>query len=317
MSNRYNTIDIAIGVGMCAIFFGALLFFVAASGTYHASLSAPSASAQPMGPNAGMAWLQPALGKAIVEQAISERRMDRATAVAASEWNRATLARQAFMDHPDGRLGAVMRDAVAIPADHMARVQGVMGRAIVQFTMRGVKHGLLSADLPRSAFNLDMIRNTETRGVLSYHQFASTWQATLGRRIAEAAYDNWRQAGALQERLGTAVVRLAQAQLESEHVRAAQQEQLGGIVLAAVRTDTPADHTVSASAVASIPKPTTIASTDPVAWPEIPLGYLIAAVGMLAIVFLMGLLMAARSREEQELARIRHETTRWVYRMVP
>jgi hypothetical protein len=317
MSNRYNTIDIAIGVGMCAILFGALLFFVAAGGTYHATLPTPIASAQPMGPNAGMAWLQPALGQAIVEQSIAERRMDHAIAVAASDWNRATLARQAFIDHPEGRLGAVMRDAVAIPADHMARVQAVMGRAIVQFTMRGVKHGLLSADLPRSAFNLDMIRTTETRGLLSYHQFVSTWQATLGRRIAEAAHDNWKQAGALQERLGTAVVRLAQVQLESEHLRAVQQEQLGGFVLAAVRTDTPADHTVSAPVVASIPTPSASASTNSVAWPEIPLGYLLVAIGMLAMIFLTGLFMAARSREEQELARIRHETSRWVYRTAP
>ena len=33
MSYRYNTIDIIVGVGMCAIVFGALLFFVAANGT--------------------------------------------------------------------------------------------------------------------------------------------------------------------------------------------------------------------------------------------------------------------------------------------
>jgi hypothetical protein len=33
MSRRYNTIDIIVGVGMCAIVFGASLFFVAANGT--------------------------------------------------------------------------------------------------------------------------------------------------------------------------------------------------------------------------------------------------------------------------------------------
>ena len=36
MSYRYNTIDIIVGVGMCAILFGALLLFVAVNGTYHA-----------------------------------------------------------------------------------------------------------------------------------------------------------------------------------------------------------------------------------------------------------------------------------------
>jgi hypothetical protein len=34
MSYRYNTIDIIVGIGMCAIVFGAWLFFFAANGTY-------------------------------------------------------------------------------------------------------------------------------------------------------------------------------------------------------------------------------------------------------------------------------------------
>jgi len=36
MSHRYNTIDILIGVGMCAIVLRALLFFFSANGTYQA-----------------------------------------------------------------------------------------------------------------------------------------------------------------------------------------------------------------------------------------------------------------------------------------
>jgi hypothetical protein len=36
---------------------------------------------------------------------------------------------------------------------------------------------------------------------------------------------------------------------------------------------------------------------------------------MLAMVFVMGLSLAARSREEKELARIRHDASRWTYRM--
>jgi hypothetical protein len=39
------------------------------------------------------------------------------------------------------------------------------------------------------------------------------------------------------------------------------------------------------------------------------------SVCMLAMVFLMGLSLAARSREEKELARIRHDASRWTYRM--
>lgn len=314
MSDRYNTIDIAVGVGMCAIFFGGLLFFVAANGTYQAAFPQSSASGQNMGRQSGMTWLQPALGQAIVDQAVSERRSDRAIALAASDWNRTTLAYGEFMSRPDGPLGAVLRYAVTTPADHTARVQMVMGQAIVNFTLRGVKNGLLSADLARSSFNLDMIRIIEIRGLLLNRQFTSSWQTTLGHRIVEAAQNNWMQAGAFQERLGIAVLHVAQAQMQSEQVRAMQQETLGGLMFAAVRTEPSAVHPVLASAVASIPKATAVASTEPAAWPEIPLSYLIVSVCMLATVFFTGLSLAARSREEKELARIRHDMSRWAYR---
>ncbi len=314
MFNRYHTIDIAVGVGMCAIFFGALLFFVAASGTYQAALPQSSYSGQPMGLQSGMTWLQPALGQAIVNQILSERRADRAIALAVSDWNRTTLAYDEFMSRPDGPLGAVMRYAVAAPADHAARVQVVMGQAIFNSTLRGVKSGLLSADLAQSAFNLDMIRTIQIRGLLLHHQFTSNWQTTLGHRIVEAAQDNWRQAVAFQERLGTAVVHVAQVQMQSEQIRAMQQETLGSFVFAAIRPEPPAVHPVSASVIASIPTATAVASTEPASWPEIPLSYLLVAVCMLAMVFLMGLSLADRGRNEKELARIRHDASRWVYR---
>lgn len=315
MSNRDHTIDIAVGAGMCAILFGALLFFVAANGTYQAALPQPSSSGQPLGLQSGMTWLQPALGQAIVDQILSGRRTDRAIALAASDWNRVTLAYDEFTSRPDGPLGAVMHYAVATPADHAARVQAVMGQAIVNFTLRGVRNGLLSADLARSAFNLDMIRTIQTRGLLLDHQFTSNWQATLGHRIVDAAQENWRQAGAFQERLGTAVVHVAQAQMQSEQIRALEQETLGSLVFAAVRTEPPAVHPGPAPVVASIPTVTAMASTEPASWPEIPFSYLIVAACMLAMVFVMGLSWAARSREEKELARIRHDASLWVYRM--
>lgn len=69
MSYRYTTIDVIVGVGMCAIVFGALLLFVAATGTFQAPL-AYAPIEEPMAIEAGMTMLQPALGQAIVERAI-------------------------------------------------------------------------------------------------------------------------------------------------------------------------------------------------------------------------------------------------------
>ena len=315
MSHRYNTIDIIVGVGMCAIVFGALLVFFAANGTYQAAIPQPISIEQPVGIEFAMTSLQPALGQAIVDQALFERRANQLIAQSASEWNQATLAHQEFQSLPGGPLGAVMHQAKTVPTDHMARVQYVMGKAIVNFTLRGIRSGVLSADQYRSDYNTSMIRTTEARGQGLDHEFASTWQATLGRRIVDGIQDYNRQAGVIQERLGAAILHVTQAQTGSEDVRAAQQEQLASLVLAAIRTEALTDRLTPLTAIESLPEDTAVASTEPASWPEIPMGYLIVAGLMLVTVFLGGLSLAARSRETKALAEMEYQAAKWVYRM--
>jgi len=315
MSHRYNTIDIIMGVGMCAIVFGALLFFFAANGTYQAATPESVSIEQPVDIELGMALLQPALGQAIVDQALFERRTNQLMAQAASEWNRATLAHQEFQSFPGGPLGAVMRQAATVPADHMARVQYVMGRTIVNFTARGIRSGVLSADQYLSDYNTSLIRATEARGQRLDHEFASTWQATLGHRIVEAFQDYSRQAGAIQEQLGAALLHVTQAQAGSEEVLAAQQEQLASLMVAAIRTEALTDQLTLLAAIESFPEDITVASTEPASWPVIPMGYLIVAGLMLVTVFFGGLSLAARSRETKALAEMEHQASNWVYRM--
>ncbi|MEP6958856.1 MAG: hypothetical protein ABI980_08995 [Nitrospirota bacterium] len=194
MSYRYNTIDIIVGVSMCAIVFGAALFFLASSGTLQTAIPQPISIEQPTDSEFGMIWIQPTLGQAIVDQALFERQANQVMAQSASEWNRATIAHHEFQSIPGGPFGAVMRQAATIPADHMARVQGVMGRAIVNFTARGIRSGILSADQDLSNYNTGMIRTTEAMGQRLDHEFASTWQATLGHGIVEA-YPELHRAG--------------------------------------------------------------------------------------------------------------------------
>jgi hypothetical protein len=193
-----------------------------------------------------------------------------------------------------------------------------MGRAIVNFTKRGVRTGLLSADQYGSMFNMRMIGAIETQGRRLHDEFASTWQATLGRRIVEAAHYDWIQAGVIQERLGSALVQVAHAQMNAEKGRAAQQEQLASLIFAAVRTEVITDRpTQPTVAVASVrpSKDIVAASTEPVSWPEIPMSYLIAAGLLLATIFLGGLSMAAQSREAKALAQLRRDADRWTFRM--
>jgi hypothetical protein len=317
MSYRYNTTDIIVGVGMCAILFGGLLLFLAANGTYQAVL--PQALALEQSSEiTGMSALQPALGQAIVEQALSERRNNRTMAQSVSEWNRATMAHHELQSGSRGLLGVTLSQAAAVPADHLARVQGVMGRAIVNFTTRGVRHGLLSADQYGTMYNMKMIGAIQAQGQRLHDQFASTWQATLGRRIVEAAQHDWLQAGAIQERLGWAVVQVVRAQMNSEEGQAMQQEQLASLIFASVRnevmTDRPMQPTVAVpSAVPS--ENIAVAFTESASWPEIPMTYLIAAGLLLATVFLGSLTMAAQSREAKALAQLKRDADRWAFRM--
>ncbi len=215
MQYRHNKIDIVVGVGMCATVFGALLFFAAANG-YQVTAPQPFPAGQPTDNESGMTMLQPVLGQAIVEQALFERHTSQALAQSVSEWNWASMAHHEFQSRPGGPLGAVMRQAVAVPAANRARVQGVMGQAIVNFTKRGIQNGLFSADTYLSDYNIAMIRATEARGQRLEQEFASTWQATLGRNIVEAVQTDRIQAGAIQERLGTALLHMAQVEAGSE-----------------------------------------------------------------------------------------------------
>jgi len=315
MSHRYNSIDIIVGVGMCAIVFGAVLVFFVANGTYQAAIPQPVSIEQPVGIELGMTRLQAALGQAIVDQALFEQRANQVMAQSASEWNRAMLAHHDWQSLPGGPFGAVMRQAAIVPVEHMARVQAVMGRAIVNFTSRGIRSGLLSAEQYLSDYNKKMIRATDASGQRLDHEFASTWQATLGRRIVDASQNYRWRAGAIQEQLGSALVHVTQAQTGSEEVRAAQQEQLASLVVAAIRTEALADHVTLLAAIESLPEDTGVLSTKPASWPDIPMGYLIVAGLMLVTVFFGGLSLTAQTRETKALAEVKHQASRWVYRV--
>ena len=265
-----------------------------------------------------MSALQPALGHAIVEQALLERRNNRAMAQSVAEWNRTTLAYLEFASGSGSMLRSVMRHAEAVPIDLMARVEGIKGRAIVNFTTRGIRHGLLSADQYGTMYNMKMIGVVGAHGQQLRDQFASTWQAILGHRIVEAAQQDWLQARAIQERLGSALVQVVRAQMSSEEGQAMQQERLASLIFAAVRneviTDRPTQPTVAVPSMVSS-EDIAVASTEPMSWPEIPMTYLIAAALLLATVFLGGLSMAAQSREAKALAQLRRDADRWAFRM--
>ena len=318
MSYRYNTIDILVGVGMCATIFGALFLFIAVNGTYQVSPHQSPPLEQSTGMESGIRLLQPVLGQAIVDHALFERHTNHAIAQSVSEWNRVTMSYREWQSGSRGLLGTVLNEARAVPATHIARVEGVKGRAIVNFTTRAVRNGLLSANQDATMYNMKMIGAIESQGQRLRDGFASTWQATIGRRIVEAAQHDWRQAGAVQERLGSALVHVVRAQMSSAQERSVQQEQLASLIFAAARHEVFPGRTMQPTVtIPSVvpPHDVAVASAEPASWPEIPMSYLIAAGLLLATVFFGGLSMAVQSREAKAFAQLRRDADRWTFRM--
>lgn len=316
MSYRYNGIDIVVGVGMCAIVFGALLLVFATSGTFLVATSEPIAVEPSSVMTAGMTWLQPALGQAIVERTLLQHRSDRMTASALSEWNQAMGAHRSLQSISGDPFGSIRRRAATVPGDHAARVQAVMGRSIVNFTRRGVRSGILSADPYLSDYNRGMIGVAERMGQRLDRDFSSTWQATLGRWIVDASRDYASRYALVQEQLGTAIMHLAQAKTGLEGAWAANQYQLASLIAAVDRTTATTDRfTQLAAAEAELmPKPVSVATARTVTWPEIPMGYMIAAAMVLMTVFFGGLNVSAARREAKAMSERNRDAVKWVYR---
>lgn len=316
MSYRYNTLDIIVGVGMCAILFGAMLVFVAASGTFAITASQPAPIEQVSGLSAETVWLQPALGHAIVEQTLLQRHSDQLARAATSEWNQAMQMHDSLQGVSGGPLGFVIQRAALLPIEHEARVQSVMGRYVVNFTRRGVRSGTLSADQYLSDYNNGMIGAAESTGQRLHSNFISTWQPALGRAIVDASREYTRRVGAAQEQLGSAILHMAQANTILEDAWAANQYQLGSLVVAVDRTTgVTAGRTAPTMVAEATQKGVSVASTRFAAFPEIPMGYLIAAAFGLCSIFFGGLMLAAGNREAKALAEARRNSSRWVYRM--
>jgi hypothetical protein len=312
MAYRFNSVDILVGVGLCAIVFGAMVFVVATSGAFLVSGPQPGVLEESL-PSTESAWLQPALGRAIVERAVLQQRTDQITASATAEWNQAMMAHSNLQAIKGGPFAFIMDRAAAVPKEHDARVQAVMGRAIVNFTQRGIRSGILSADLYLSDYNQGMIAATELRGRRMHDDFASTWQSVLGQWIVDVSREYTRRVVEVQEQLGAAIVHMTQAKMGLEGEWAANQYQLGSLMAAVDRT-APMDDTAFLASVEPT-RPQAGRSIGLPFIPDIPISYLMAAAMMLCAVFFGGLVLSAASREAKALAEARRNAGRWVYRI--
>lgn len=238
MGRKYDHVDVMAAIGLVATLFGGYLLVTAADGFWQAPI-APHIPSTVVGtdPAAGMQYLQPALGQAIVQDLLLDREADIMLSVSTMELNRAVAESQAMATSILSPLVVAQLRAYGQEADHFARMQYVMGKSVVNQTRRGILSGVLSAEQFGEEFNRNLIRTAESTGQRMHDEFVETRQATLGRSIVDAILEEDRMTAAAQERVGRAVVQVTQAQEGYAEAKAERQIQLASAAVAAVRTD--------------------------------------------------------------------------------
>ena len=235
MQQRFEFIDLIVAVGLCATIVASGVLLMAANGMQIRTVGWRSI-AQPTGNRSGMELLQPVLGQAIVDHALLERSHTKHAAAAITQLDGLVLERKQWQHSPYGYLDSITIGASWAEAEHIARVQTVMGRSIVNFTRRGIRSGLWSSVERAAHDNPHMIGVTEAMGQKMDDAFLANWQPNIGRGIVAATQDSEKRSSLRQERLGTAILEMATVQEAYEPVRAAIQEQLGSATVVATMT---------------------------------------------------------------------------------
>jgi hypothetical protein len=224
-------------IGFCATIAAAGLLFMAANGTISISPTENLANEDEqvaMGLDDAR-WLQPILGQAIVDQDLLDRRYTIALSIAMIRLAGVSAEYQHWQKAPFGYLDSIRSSAMWVEPDHATRVQAVMGRAIVQFTQRGVQSDMLSSEGDLLDFNARMIDQADARGQQMNADFLIDRQANLGRAIVGATQASTRSSASAQERLGSAIIQLATVQFTYDAMHTAIQEHLGAATAAATR----------------------------------------------------------------------------------
>lgn len=293
MQRRYELIDMVAVVGLVATIAAGGLLFMAANGMVSVSLAGRPVSEPPTGQVDGLRQLQPILGQAIVDQDLLDRRHAAIAPAAVAQLNRMSGASLRWQNSPFGYLDSIKTSAAWTEADHATRVQTVMGRAIVQFTGRGVRSGLLSSERTIANFNSLMIDRTDALGHRMDAKFLANWQPNLGRAIVAASQDSTKLSALTQERLGSAIVQLTAIQSVYGAAHAVIQEQLGGATVVATRTESQRSGT-------GLDRPDqgpVVTVAAPRSWPALPMTTIVVASLILMSLFSAGLLVSPRLPE--------------------
>lgn len=317
-SRTIEPVDLIVAVGLVATLLGGSLLFMATSGVLEAAGPEPASitNASGVGFMDEREWVQPVLGQAIVEDYLLETSINREITRAVHELNRSSMFGHGLRSAPFGHFDRIREQALAIEADHAARVQFVLGRAIVEFTARGVRTGALSPAQYQGEFNRRFIERAKTLRAGIEKRFQETWQARLGEMIVAASQDRDRVADRTQERVGAAVIEVTRIQDGYQGAKAGIQDQLGALVFAATIAEDQADRLARLATAGPVTQVAALPLTQPRTWPEIPVGFLLAASAVLIGLFLAGLSMPAIRPEAAEVGAAEPEMVREAARKI-
>ena len=312
MGRKYDLVDVMAAIGLVATLFGGYLLVTAADGFWQAPI-APTMQATILAsdPSAGMQYLQPVLGQAIVQDLLLDREAGSALSASAMELNRAVSESELMSTTLLSPLVLAELHAFGQEADHRARMQYVMGKAVVNQTRRGISSGILSADQYAGDFNTNLIRTAELTGQRMHDQFEATRQAAIGRSIVDAIQDEDRMTSAVQERIGRAVVQVTQAQENYAEAKADRQIQLASATVAAMRTNALMDRL---ALLENMSAERTVVANHRSASADVSRGSLIlACVGLIAL-FVGGLAFSSRKGEVESIPLWKLETLLQLHR---
>lgn len=312
MGRKYDLVDVMAAIGLVATLFGGYLLVTAADGFWQAPIAPPTNTAiVGSDPTSGMQYLQPVLGQAIVQDLLLDREAGSVLSASAMELNRAVSESELMSTTLLSPLVLAELAAFGQEVDHRARMQYVMGKAVVNQTRRGISSGILSADQYAGEFNTNLIRTAELTGQRMHDQFEATRQAVLGRSIIDAIQDEDRMTAAVQERIGRAVVQVTQAQENYAAAKAGRQIQLASATMAAMRTDALMDRL---ALLEEISADRTIVANHRSASADVSRGSLIlACVGLIAL-FVGGLAFSSRKGEVESIPLWKFETLLLLHR---
>ncbi len=312
MGRKYDLVDVMAAIGLVATLFGGYLLVTAADGFWQAPVS-PTMSSAIAGndPSMGMQYLQPVLGQAIVQDLLLDRDAGAALSASAMELNRAVGESERMSTTLLSPLVLAELRAFGQEADHQARMQYVMGRAVVNQTRRGIATGMFSADQYASDFNTNLIRTAELTGQRMHDQFEATRQAAIGRSIVEAIQQEDQMTATAQERVGRAVVQVTQAQERYAEAKADRQIQLASATIAAMRTDALMDRL---ALLEDMSAERTVIAHHRAASADVSRGSLIlACVGLIAL-FVGGLAFSSRKGDTESIPLWKLETLLQLHR---